>query len=147
MAQINNIEITEQFTEIEIGDKVFSLTVEVDIEFHQLDINLNMEYCLHTMIMEIHGQQDIPIILSNWKKSSVLSINEDNRKDVILANQIIDIKAQKKQLSLTIPFKVKLGSYNNHSVYNKKLEAYAVLIPAISYCSMHSNPKSVDLLF
>ena len=66
MAKILSVDLLKIPKFIHVGDDVNDLTVVTKIRFHPLDIKLEMEYCLHVFIYDIHGEVDAPLVIPNW---------------------------------------------------------------------------------
>lgn len=140
MAKITSVSLLSIPEVIVVNDNDYDFTVVVDIEFHNLDIQLNMEYCLHLFVYVIHGDVDVPLVLPNWDESKVLSISLD-RKDDYLGSATKTILAQNKKETLTIPMRLKLGKQTlSKSHYSKKLEVFSTMAPAIGRASKWSLP-------
>lgn len=45
------------------------IIVHTKIEFHPLDISLQMEYQLFLFVYDINGEIDIPVIIGNWNET------------------------------------------------------------------------------
>lgn len=140
MAKILNVSLLSIPEVIIINDNHNDFTVIIEVEFHDLDIKLEMEYCLHLFVYDIHGDVDAPLVLPNWDESKVLSIALD-RKDEYLGSATRKIFAEKKQTTLTVPMHLKLGKLSSiSSHYSKKLEVFATIAPAIGRASKWSEP-------
>jgi len=125
---------------IHVGDNVSDITVETKIEFHDMDIQLNMDYCLHIFVYDIHGDIDAPVILPNWDESSIIGISMD-RKDDFLGQAIIKLKAKDKETHIKTPIALKLGSLEKGtSYYSRKLEVFATVAPIVGRASKWSEP-------
>ena len=80
MAKILSVSLLSIPDVIVVNDNLNDFTVVTEIEFHDLDIQFNMEYCLHLFVYDIHGDADAPLIIPNWDESKVFPIIID-RKD------------------------------------------------------------------
>ncbi|MGC1204266.1 MAG: hypothetical protein WA839_05185 [Flavobacteriaceae bacterium] len=140
MAKILSVSLLSIPEVIVFNDNDNDFTVIVEVEFHDLDIQLNMEYCLHLFLYDIHGTVDAPLVLPNWDESKVLSISLD-RKDEYLGSATKKIHAKEKHETLKIPMRLKLGKQTHMtSYYSKKLEVFATIAPAIGRASKWSLP-------
>ncbi|WP_452225541.1 hypothetical protein [Lacinutrix chionoecetis] len=123
-----------------VNDNDNDFTVNVEIEFHPLDIQLKMEYCLHLFVYDIHGEVDAPLVLPNWDESEVLSISLD-RKDEYLGFATKKLFAEKKEIMLSVPMRLKLGKLSHTSShFSKKLKVFATIAPAVGRASKWSEP-------
>ena len=125
---------------IVVNDHINDLTVVVEIEFHDLDLSLKMEYYLHVFVYDIHGEVDAPLILPNWDESKLLPISLD-RKDEYLGFSSKNIIAINKKETIKLPMQLKLGKMTKlSSNFSKKLEVFATMTPAIGRASKWSEP-------
>ena len=81
MAKILSVKLLSIPEVIIVNDNHNDFTVVVEVEFHNLDIQLKMEYCLHLFLYDIHGVVDAPLVLPNWDESKVLSISSDRQDE------------------------------------------------------------------
>ena len=140
MAKIVSVNLQSIPEVIIVNDNHNDFTVIIDIEFHDLEIKLEMEYCLHLFVYDIHGEVDVPLVMPNWDESEVLSISLD-RKDDYLGSAKHKIIAVNKKETLTVPMRLKLGlRTQTSSHYSKKLEVFATIAPAIGRASKWSLP-------
>jgi hypothetical protein len=140
MAKIVSVSLKSVPEVIVVNDNDNDFTVITEVEFHDLDIHLKMEYCLHLFVYDVHGEVDAPLVLPNWDESKVISISLD-RKDDYLGFASQKISATKKMQVITIPMRLKLGKMSHHSShFSKKLEVFATIAPAIGRASKWSNP-------
>ena len=147
MAKIISVSLLSIPDVIIVNDNENDFSVVVKVEFHDLDIQLNMEYCLHLFVYDIHGDVDAPLVLPNWDESKVLSIATD-RKDEYLGCATQKVLATDKQTTLTVPMRLKLGQLTNiSSHYSKKLEVFATIAPAIGRASKWSKPFESKIEF
>ena len=72
MAKIESVSIKSIPDVINVGDDVNDITIVTKIEFHSLDVSLKMEYLLHLLVYDIHGNTDVPIIINNWDEIEVI---------------------------------------------------------------------------
>ena len=140
MAKIKSISLLSIPEVIIVNDNENDFSVVTDIEFHELDIRLEMEYYLHLFVYDIHGDVDAPVIIPNWDEAKILSIAQDC-KDDYLGFASKKVVATKKNLSIITPLSLKLGKQNiGSSYFSKKLEVFATFAPAIGRASKWSLP-------
>lgn len=147
MAKIKSVSLLSIPETINVGDDDSDLTVVSEIEFHPLDIQLQMEYCLHVFLYDIHGNVDAPLVLPNWDESKVISIASD-REDDFLGSASKILKAEESNVSIEIPLKLKLGSFKkNRAYHSRKLEVFATIAPAVGRASKWSEPFESFIVF
>lgn len=147
MAKILSVRLLSVPETIIVNDNENDFTVAVEVEFHDLDISLQMEYCLHLFVYDIHGDVDAPLVLPNWDESKVLSIALD-RKDEYLGFSTKNILAINKKETVTQPMRLRLGSLSHMSSrYSKKLEVFATMAPAVGRASKWSLPFEAKIEF
>lgn len=147
MAKIQSVELLSIPEEIHIGDNISDISVITSVEFHPIDIKLNMEYCLHLFVYDIHGEVDPPIMLPNWDESQVISFTLD-RRDEFLGMASKKVFAETPTAKFTIPMALKLGDHrSNRGSFSKKLEVFATIAPAVGRASMWSEPFESMLLY
>lgn len=140
MAKILLVDLQSVPEVIIVSDNVNDITVETTIQFHALDIEQNMEYCLHLFVYDVHGQEDLPLILPNWDESTIVSLSTD-RKDDFLGKTSIMIKAVKPEIIIKTPMALHLGKLPYGSTYfTRKLEVFATIAPVIGRASKWSKP-------
>lgn len=140
MAKILSVELISIPEVVVVNDNENDFSVEVEVEFHELDIELKMEYCLHLFVYDIRGDVDAPLVLPNWDESQVLSIAMGS-KDEYLGSETKKVTAENKNISLTVPMSLRLGRLSNFSsYYSKKLEVFATIAPAVGRASKWSLP-------
>ena len=61
-----------------------TLKVITEIVFHQRDVKLEMEYQLYLYVYDIHGKEDISILISNWDHSKIHRISKEHQIDDFL---------------------------------------------------------------
>ena len=146
MAKILSVEVKSAPTVINVGDNISDIHVAVNVEFHQLDIKHEMEYCLHLFVYDIHGQVDPPMVLPNWDESKVITISLD-RKDEFLGSKSQRVIADKKLVTMEAAIPLKLGRIaKGGSYFAKKLEVFATIAPAIGRASKWSDPFEAKLV-
>lgn len=147
MAKLTSVSLKSIPEFINVGDDVNDITIITKVEFHPLDVSLNMEYLLHLLVYDVHGSPDIPIIINNWDESKVIGLEQDG-KDDFLGNKIISISADEAVKIFETPITLRLGQLqNSQSFYKRKLEVLATLIPAIGRSTKWSEPFESKLVF
>lgn len=152
MAKIIEVKIDRipEFIEVD-DDKTDEVLVHTKIEFHPLDIETNMEYILHLFVYDVHGAKDVPVLISNWDDTKILRVARDDRKDDFLCKESVLIRSSEiKERNVTIktPMILKLGKLQeNTSVYTRKFEVFATMIPAVDRVSNWSKPFESQLVF
>lgn len=141
MAKILLVDLQSVPEVINVSDNANDLTVETTIQFHALDIEQKMEYCLHLFVYDIHGEVDPPLILPNWDESSIVSISSnDDRKDDFLGQATVILKADKPEVTIKTPMALHLGKLNYGSTYfTRKLEVFATVAPVVGRASKWSK--------
>jgi len=139
MAKILSVDLLKIPKFIHVGDDVNDLTVVTKIRFHPLDIKLEMEYCLHVFIYDIHGEVDAPLVIPNWDSSTVMSLSMD-RKDDFLGKKTVIMTAESKEKTIETPIALTLGNFNKQKSYTtRNLEVFATLTPVIGRASKWSK--------
>ena len=147
MAKIESVSIKSIPDVINVGDDVNDITIVTKIEFHSLDVSLKMEYLLHLLVYDIHGNTDVPIIINNWDESEVIGLEQEN-KDDFLGRKFVPVCSDEKFLTIETPITLKLGNINgSQSFYRRKIEVLATLVPAIGRSTKWSQPFVCDLVF
>ena len=147
MAKILSVKLVSIPEVIIVNDSNNDFTIDTEIEFHDLDLQLKMEYCLHLFVYEVHGQLDAPLIVSNWDESRVVSISQD-RKDEYLGRETKKIVATLKKQTYEIPMSLNLGKLTNRSShFSKKIEVFATMTPAVGRASKWSLPFESEIVF
>jgi hypothetical protein len=147
MSKIISVRLLSIPEVIVVNDTVNDLTVVVELEFHDLDISLEMEYYIHAFIYDIHGEVDEPLILSNWDESKVIPISLD-RKDEYLGVSSQKILVVKKNETIQLPVQLQLGKLSKMSShFSKKLKVFATITPAIGRASKWSEPFKSKIEF
>lgn len=140
MAKILSVKFVSIPEVIVVNDNNNDFTILVAIEFHDIDLQLKMEYCLHLFVYEIHGELDAPLMVSNWDESKVIPISKD-RKDEYLGKKTKLITVTSKNEVFEVPMTLKLGKLTNRSShFLKKTAIFATLAPAIGRASKWSLP-------
>ncbi|WP_378175460.1 hypothetical protein [Aquimarina sp. SS2-1] len=152
MAKIKQVTL-DRIPEYVVVDnaKTNSIIVNTDIEFHPIDISGNMEYLLHIFVYDIHGVQDVPVLIANWDDTKVSRVVRDGREDDFLckANRLIRCnEVNEKEVTIKIPMTVHLGKLQgNSSVYTRQFKVFATLIPAVYRASKWSETFESQLVF
>lgn len=132
---------------INVGDNVSDITVVTKIEMHEIDLKLQMEYCLHIFVYDIHGEMDTPLVIANWDESKVFPIS-NSRKDVFLGEKKELFMASEKNIEIHSPIALHLGKFNRQEHYvSRKIEAFATLSPAIGRASKWSEPFTAQIVY
>ena len=140
MAKILLVDLQSVPEAIIVSDNANDITVETTIQFHALDIEQKMEYCLHLFVYDVHGQEDPPLILPNWDESSIISIATE-RKDDFLGKATIMLKANEPEVTIKTPMALHLGKLLYGSTYfTRKLEVFATVAPVVGRASKWSKP-------
>lgn len=146
MAKIKKIEVN---TTTESGNNN-EVSVLTKIMFHELDIKFQMEYILHLFVYDVNGNNDIPILISNWDDTKIIQGSKNDKKDSFLGKKHLLIKTEnlnKKTLSLSTTIVLRLGKVTNHTTIHKRnLEVFATLIPAIDSVSKWSKSFEINLI-
>lgn len=147
MAKILEVAINHLPKYINVGDDVNDITVHTKIEFHDIDIKLEMPYCLHLFVYDIHGEVDAPLILPNWDESTLIPLTLD-RKDDFLGESTIMLSATEKEVTIATPMALKLGVIKNQmSRTSRNLEVFATLTPVIARASKYSKQYTAVLTY
>ncbi|MBQ0733353.1 hypothetical protein [Aquimarina celericrescens] len=152
MAKIKEVTLDKIPEYIEVSDhKKNMIIVNTQIEFHPLDVSSNMEYMLHVFVYDVHGVNDIPVLFANWDDTKIQRVVSNERKDDFLCRESVLIRAdevKKENVTFKTPMNLKLGNLqDNTSVYSRKFEVFATLIPAINLVSKWSEPFESQLVF
>jgi hypothetical protein len=142
MCKIISVDLLSVPKEIHVGDNNTDITVVTKIEFHPLDIQTKMEYCLHIFVYDVHGALDAPLVIPNWDESTLVPISTD-RKDVFLGREVVLLSALEKKITIETPMALRLGKFGDHgALYSRKLEVFATVAPVIGRASKWS--KSIE---
>ncbi|MGY5353183.1 hypothetical protein ACXGQW_11620 [Wenyingzhuangia sp. IMCC45533] len=135
--------------EIVVGDNNTDVVVVTSFKMHDIDINLNMEYCLHLFIYDVRGKIDPSIIVSNWDESYSVSIETAmDAKDDYLGTASVIFKADRKEITIKTPIALKLGSLGKGTTYfTRKLDVFAMATPAIGRISRRSGPYEAQVTY
>jgi hypothetical protein len=147
MAKIASVTLESVPKEIHVNDSLSDFTVLTDIEFHDLDIKIGMEYCLHIFVYDIHGSPDIPVIIANWDETSIVRIASERKDDFLGRNSII-VRAESKKMIVKSPMTLRLGNQTRaSSSFLRKLNVFVSVVPAIERASKWSEPFEAKLIF
>ncbi len=152
MAKIKQVVLDRIPEYVEVNNqKTNNIIVNTDIEFHPLDVIGNMEYILHLFVFDIHGANDIPVLLSNWDDTKMLRVERNERRDDFLCKESILLRSdevQKRNVTIKTPMAIKLGELqDNTSVYARKFKVFATIIPAVDRSSKWSESFESQLVF
>ncbi|TLP80135.1 hypothetical protein [Maribacter sp. ACAM166] len=147
MAKILSVELQKIPKYINVGDDINDLTVLTTIQFHELDLKLEMPYCLHVFVYDIHGALDAPLVIPNWDESVVVSIAL-GRKDDLLGQEATMIKATEAKMTIETPMALTLGRFNKEmSPISRKLEVFATMAPIVGRASKYSEPFTSQITY
>lgn len=147
MAKILSVTLESIPEEIHLNDALSDLTVLTSIEFHKLDLQFGMEYCLYLYVYDIHGSIDIPVVIPNWDETLINRVTTD-RVDDFLGKSSVIIKADKKIMEIRTPMTLRLGNQTrNSSSFSRKLDVFATMIPAIERASRWSAPFATKIVY
>ncbi len=147
MAKILKVELLSVPKVINVGDDINDITVVVKVQFHPLDIKLEMPYCLHLFVYDIHGVVDAPLVLPNWDESQVLPVSLD-RKDDFLGKEVVMLIASEEETTIETPMALHLGRFNREMSYtSRKIEVFATMAPVVGRASKYSEPFSSRLTY
>lgn len=139
MAKITSIELLTVPKFINVGEELNEISIQASVEFHPIDLKLNMEYRLHLYVFDIHGAEDTPVILPNWDESEVLTVVAD-RADDFLGKTIVKLEAKEQQVDVACSMQLQLGKFNPDRTYmDRNIEVFSTLIPVIASSSKRSK--------
>lgn len=146
MAKIQSVSLLEIPEFINVGDNDNDITVVTKVVFHQIDLKLEMEYCLHLFVYSVHGDVDAPLVIPNWDESRVVPIVTD-RKDTLLGEALEQFTATDMALTINTKMALKLGKLDiNKTYYSRKLEVFATITPAVGRASKWSQPFTTQIM-
>ncbi|MCM4152935.1 hypothetical protein DHD05_15190 [Arenibacter sp. N53] len=147
MAKILNVDMLAIPNVINVGDDVNDITVVTRVKFHPLDIKLEMPYCLHLFVYDIHGHVDVPLVLPNWDESQVLAVAMD-RKDDFLGKEVVMLTASEEEIIVETPMALQLGQFNREMSYtSRKIKVFATMAPIVGRASRYSELFSARLSY
>lgn len=147
MAKIASVKLLKIPKYINVGDDINDITVVTKIQFHEFDLKLQIPYCLHLFVYDIHGDVDAPLMLPNWDESILMPVSTD-RKDDFLGKEMVMMTAIDKETTIETPMALKLGQFNREmSRTSRKLEVFATIAPVISRASKYSEPFTTMLSY
>ncbi len=147
MAKILKVELLSVPKTINVGDDVNDITVITKVQFHPLDIKLEMPYCLHLFVYDIHGDVDAPLVLPNWDESQIVSVALD-RKDDFLGKEVVMLTASEEETTIETPMALHLGRFNRERSYtSRKIEVFATMAPVVGRASKYSEPFSARITY
>lgn len=139
MAKILTVKPSKIPEVIEVGINTTLIQVDVEIEFHSIDLQLNMEYILYLYGYDVRGEKDIPVLLNNWDESNISCIPQETEDD-ILGKVSMHVVAKSKIQSVDAELKLKLGVLHRNKHYERRhLRVFAELIPAVGVASKWSK--------
>ena len=140
MAKILSVELKEVPKHIHVGDEINDITVVVKILFHPLDLQLQMPYCLHLFVYDVHGEVDAPLVIPNWDESRVFPV-AINRKDDFMGQKELMLTANEAEMTIETPIALSLGKINRDMSYmSRKIEVFATMAPVVGRASKYSEP-------
>ncbi|GMN08414.1 hypothetical protein MTsPCn5_38030 [Croceitalea sp. MTPC5] len=146
MAKIITVEPDSVPEEIIVNDNIHDIIVKVKLDYHLIDLQLRMQYCLHLFMYDIHGEIDAPLVVPNWDESAIHPIALDSRDD-FLGSATRKVIALKKRMEYNIPMALHLGKLKKGDTsISRKLEIFATLTPAVGRASKWSKPFESILL-
>ncbi len=147
MAKILNVELLSVPKTINVGEDISNITVVTKLQFHPLDIKLEMSYCLHLFVYDIHGDVDPPLVLPNWDESQVLSVVTD-RKDDFLGQETVMLTASESETIVKTPMVLHLGRFNRKMSYtSRKIKVFATIAPVVGRASKFSELITIKLFY
>jgi len=147
MAKLSSIELGDLPDSINVGNELTEVSIKVLIDFHKIDLQLEMEYMLFLFVYDVNGDIDIPVIIGNWDQTSIYGISDD-RHDHLMGTIKLPVNATEKSLNLNTTIKLSLGKISDgDSYYSKKVEVFGSLMPAIGRVSSWSKAKEVNIVF
>lgn len=147
MAKIKTVEFVNTPSTIVVGDDITDIQVMVKVEFHQLDIRLEMEYVLYVFIYDICGAFDTQFLIPNWDETKINPLVSE-LKDDFFGKSFKKVLAKESLQEISFKMDFQLGQLKAiKSPYSKKLNAYAVLIPCIGVNVKQSNIHNLDLVY
>lgn len=147
MAKILNVTLLSVPSVINVGDDSNDITVVTKVQFHILDIKLEMPYCLHLFVYDIRGDVDPPLVLPNRDECQVVSVTLD-RKDDFLGKEVIVLTAREEETIIETPMALHLGKFNRElSYFSRKIEVFATIAPVVGRASKYSEPFNASLCY
>ncbi len=147
MAKILRVELKSLPTVINVGDDINDITVITKVQFHALDVKLEMPYCLHLFVYDVHGIVDAPLVLPNWDESEVVGVPFD-RKDDFLGKEIVMLTATEVEVEIETSMALHLGVFNREMSYtSRKIEVFATMAPVVGRVSKYSEPFSARISY
>ena len=147
MAKILSVDLQSVPDVINVSDNANDIIVETQIQFHKLDIEQGMEYCLHLFVYDIHGEADVPMVLPNWDESTIVSLSLD-RKDDFLGKATVMLKAEKTNTEIKTPMALHIGKLEKGTTYfTRKLVVFATIAPVVGRASKWSKPFKTQIAY
>ena len=130
MAKILKVDLLAIPKVINVSDDVSDITVVTTVQFHALDIQL-----------------EIPLVLPNWDESQVLALAMD-RKDDFLGKEVVMLTATSEEITIKTPMALQLGQFNREMSYtSRKIKVFATMAPIVGRASKYSEPFSARLSY
>ncbi|GGX11043.1 hypothetical protein [Aquimarina muelleri] len=152
MAKISKVHLKEIPEFVNVSENnTNTITVITEIIFHPLDIKLQMEYQLYLFVYDIHGKEDIPILIANWDDSKIRRISKELGRDDFISKESFLIKSndsKNNKLVIEKQMKLELGKITEStSVFTRNFEVFVSLIPVIHRASSRSEIFESKLVF
>ncbi|MBT8205775.1 MAG: hypothetical protein KJN96_04100 [Eudoraea sp.] len=149
MAKIKSIKLESIPEVIVVGDNVNTIDVVLEINFHRIDLENEMEYMLHLYLFDIRGRMDAPIFIPNWDECVVIPLlKKHDIKDYFLAKKSINLIAQQEIISIPVEIALEAEDIQRKApITSSNLAAFATLVPAISVASKWSKSFEVQVTY
>ena len=145
MAKIKSVIPVNIPSKVVVGSGASEIIVHTAIEFHSIDLKLEMEYLLYLYAYDVRGKTDVQILLNNWDESSIASIPQETEDDV-LGKTSTKIIARTKDQNVETSVILKMGSIDSAKHYEYRyLRIFAEIIPAIGQASKWSETLQIDV--
>lgn len=145
MAKILQVKPINTPKKVLVGSEAIEIHIHTEIEFHALDIKLEMEYLLYLYAYDIRGRTDVQVLINNWDESSISAIPQETEDD-ILGKTSDKIMATKKNQRIDTTIILKMGTIDKRKHYEHRyLRIFAELIPAIGQASKWSSKLKVGV--
>ncbi len=145
MAKIKSVIPVNIPSKVVVGSGASKIVVHTAIEFHSIDLKLEMEYLLYLYAYDVRGKTDVQILLNNWDESSIASIPQETEDDV-LGKTSTKIIARTKDQNVETSVILKMGSIDSAKHYEYRyLRIFAEIIPAIGQASKWSETLQIDV--
>ena len=148
MAKLISVEFLNVPDSIDLTDNKTDITVITKMQFHDQDIQSNMEYYLNLFVYDVHSNIDPPSVIANWDETYVIPIETSlDHADDFIGTKAIHIHATKKEITIETPMTLKLGNLKAKGAsYVRKIEVFATAVPIIGRVSKWSKPITETIL-